>query len=218
MIALMGRFLVKLDRNCGQALCPFNPLRFAGRRASWKAAVRVQRSKQFVILGNNAFRTESIQTKECRIHRNGGKLAWIVARQGNELNHVANLTIESAADSIQHFREALTGGDRLKKLFFRAQYILDFAIRITRQHAFLRPAADTRIRFIHICLPFCRPCSFHSRIQETRDSDLAVAIKNCDRPGQFLSACLSSHRGPCPPRITGFRWYRRPPGNWPLLR
>jgi len=50
--ALMACLIVKFDRNCGQALSPFNQLKFAGRGASWNAAVHFQRSKHFVILGN----------------------------------------------------------------------------------------------------------------------------------------------------------------------
>jgi len=49
------------------------------------------------------------------------KLACTVRRQGNERNHVANLAIESAADSVQYFGKGPMDGNRLKKLFFRAQ-------------------------------------------------------------------------------------------------
>ena len=48
----MACLIVKFDRNCGQALSQFNQLKFAGRGASWNAAVHFRRSKHFVILGN----------------------------------------------------------------------------------------------------------------------------------------------------------------------
>lgn len=49
---------VEFDRNCDQACCSFNQLNFVRRGASWNGTVHLQRSKQFVILGNNAFRTD----------------------------------------------------------------------------------------------------------------------------------------------------------------
>ena len=62
-----------------------------------------------------------MQTKKRCVHRNFGKLACIVRRQGKERNYVANLAIESAADSIQYFRKGPMDGNLLKKLFFRVQ-------------------------------------------------------------------------------------------------
>ena len=50
-----------------------------------------------------------------------GMIGYIVARKGNERNYVANLRINSAADSIENFQEGRTGRNRLKKLFFRSQ-------------------------------------------------------------------------------------------------
>ena len=50
-----------------------------------------------------------------------GMIGYIVARKGNERNHVANLRINSAADSIENFRKGCTRRNRLKKLFFGAQ-------------------------------------------------------------------------------------------------
>src|ERR1700674_2935530 len=120
-IVMMTCLMVTFDGNCGHALCQLNQLKFAGRGASWNATVHLQRSKKSLILGNNTFRTESMQTKKRCVHGNSGKLACIVPRQGNERNHVANLTIESTADFIEYFREGRAGRNRLKELFFRAQ-------------------------------------------------------------------------------------------------
>jgi hypothetical protein len=54
--------------------------------------------------------------------------------------------------------------------------------------------------------------------RKTLDLNLVESIKNRDPPGRLLTASLSSHRGPCPLRTAGFRWYRLPSDNWQLLR
>jgi hypothetical protein len=61
-----------------------------------------------------------MQTKKRRILLNFGKLAGIVRRQGNERNYVANLTVESTADSMEYALEGCTVRDRLKNPFLRA--------------------------------------------------------------------------------------------------
>src|ERR1700674_3064589 len=120
-IVMMTCLMVTFDGNCGHALCQLNQLKFAGRGASWNATVHLQRSKKSLILGNNTLRTESMQTKKRCVHGNSGKLACIAARQGYERNHVANLTIESAADFIAYFWWARAVRYRLKELFFRSE-------------------------------------------------------------------------------------------------
>ncbi|PYU55933.1 MAG: hypothetical protein DMG55_25875 [Acidobacteria bacterium] len=59
-----------------------------------------------------------MQTKKRCDPGNCGMIGYIVAWQGNERNHVANLRINSAADSIKNFQKGRTGRNRLKKLFF----------------------------------------------------------------------------------------------------
>src|ERR1700730_19067896 len=100
---------VKLERDCRQTPCPFNQLNFAARGASSHAAVHLQRSKQLAILGNNAFRTESIQTTKLNLTGHYGKIVRIVPRQGNERKHVATLAVESTADFIQDSGQRLAG-------------------------------------------------------------------------------------------------------------
>src|SRR5580692_12727039 len=93
------------DRNTGQALCSFNQTKLVGRWASLIAAVHLQSSEEFMILGNYAFRTKNIQTKKRCVCGNCARFAGIFRRQANERNHVANLAIEGNADSIQHSRK-----------------------------------------------------------------------------------------------------------------
>jgi len=62
-VAMRGRILVTLDRNCGEAFRPFDPLNLAGSGSSRITGVNLQGSKQFAIPGDNTFRTERVQTK-----------------------------------------------------------------------------------------------------------------------------------------------------------
>jgi len=111
--------IVMSDRNCGQTRCALNQLKLAGGGAALHATVHLQRSKQFAILRNNTCGTKSMQTKKRCDPGNCGMIGYkIVARQGNERNHVSNLRINSAADSIENFQKGRTGRNRLKKLFF----------------------------------------------------------------------------------------------------
>jgi len=117
----MACLIVPCDRNCGETRGAFNQLKLAGRGAARNAAVHLQRSKQFVILRNNTCGTKNMQTKKRCDPGDCGMIGYIVTRQGNERNHVANLRINSTADSIENFKKGCTGGNRLKKLFFRFQ-------------------------------------------------------------------------------------------------
>lgn len=108
-IALFACLVVTFDRHCSQALCPLDQSEFLKRRVAPNATVHLQRSKQFIILGNNVFGPENMQTKKRCVHGDCGKLAGIVPQQANERNYAANLTIESMADSIQYFREGRAG-------------------------------------------------------------------------------------------------------------
>jgi hypothetical protein len=101
--------IVKLDRNGGQARCPLDQLNFVDGGTARNAAVHLQGSQQFVILGKNACETEAVQTKLLCVPSQGSKIGCTVIPQGNQRNHVANSAIESAADSIQEFREGRSG-------------------------------------------------------------------------------------------------------------
>src|SRR5882762_5118025 len=91
-IAMMVCRIVMSDRNCGQTRCALNQLKLAGRGAALHATVHLQRSKQFIILRNNTCGTKSMQTKKRCDPGNCGMIGYnIVARQGNERNHVSNL-------------------------------------------------------------------------------------------------------------------------------
>jgi len=117
----MACLIVPCDCNCGETRGAFNQLKLAGRGAARNAAVHLQRSKQFVILRNNTCATKGVQTKKRRDPGDGGMIGYIVARQGNERNHVANLRINSNADPIKNFQKGPTGRNRLKKPFLSSQ-------------------------------------------------------------------------------------------------
>src|SRR4029077_12685047 len=120
-IAAIAWVILACDRNCRETRGALNQLKLADRGAARNAAVHLQRSKQFVILRNNSCGTKSMQTKK-RCHAgDGGMIGYIVARQGNERNHVANLRINSTADPIENFQKGPTGRNRLKELFFCSQ-------------------------------------------------------------------------------------------------
>jgi hypothetical protein len=110
---------VALDRKAGEAGGPLNQLKLAGRGTSWNAAVHLQGSKQFDIVAHNVFRVEGSQMIILRHYANGTTLELIVAGQGNERSHVANLTIESATDLMQDFRAWHMRGNGVKYLRFR---------------------------------------------------------------------------------------------------
>jgi hypothetical protein len=115
---MMACLIVTFDRNTGDTRCAFNQLKLAGRGAARNAAVHLQRSKQFVILSNNTCRTKSMQTKMRCDPGNCGMICCIVIRQANERIDVANLKIESTADSIEYFPKGYAGRNRPEKLFF----------------------------------------------------------------------------------------------------
>src|SRR5437762_13975871 len=79
-----------------------------------------------------------MQTKKRCDPGDCGVIGYIVARQGNERNHVANLRINSAADSIENFQQGPTGRKRLKKPVFSSYYILDSVVRSATQPEYLR--------------------------------------------------------------------------------
>jgi hypothetical protein len=118
---MMACLIVTCDRNCGETRRAFNQLKLADRGAARNAAVHLQGSKQFVILRNNSCGTKGMQTKKRCDPGDGGMIGYIVARQGDERNHVANLRINSTADPIENFQKGPTGRNRLKKLFFSSQ-------------------------------------------------------------------------------------------------
>jgi hypothetical protein len=73
---------VAIDRKAGEARCPLNQLKLAGRGTSWNAAVHLEGSKQFDIVAHNVFRVEGRQMIVLRHYVNGSTFERIVARQG----------------------------------------------------------------------------------------------------------------------------------------
>jgi hypothetical protein len=118
---MMPHVLVKVDRGRSQARRPFNQLSFIERGTAWDAGVGLQRTKRFAASIHNVRGTKDVQTKKLCVPREGGKSGGTLARQGNERNHVPDLTIESRADSIQEFRKRRADGDGSKNLFFGSQ-------------------------------------------------------------------------------------------------
>lgn len=141
---------VALDRKAGEARGPLNQLKLAGRGTSWNAAVHLQGSKQFDIVAHNVFRVEGSQMIILRHYANGSTLKRIVAGQGNERSHVANLTIESGTALMQDFRNGHVRGNGVKYLRFRFQRRADSGFRSARQSGTLPPFAGGKMRFVRL--------------------------------------------------------------------
>jgi hypothetical protein len=105
------------------------------------------------------------KTKKRCVHGDCRKIACIIPRQGNERNYVANLTIESTADSIQYSRE----GHGWKST---GEVVLPHSIntRCCRQNdnvacvfAIYRACENE----IYSCVPsLFQVCSYHSRFRQ----------------------------------------------------
>lgn len=141
---------VAADCEGRQARSPLDQSKLTCRGPSWNAAVDLEGSKQFDIGADDVFRVEGSQMIILGHYPNGSALERIVARQGNQRSHVANLTIESGTDLTQDFRNWHVRGNGVKDLRLSFQRRVDSGFSSARQNGTLPPFAGEKMRFLRL--------------------------------------------------------------------
>lgn len=129
------------DGYCGEAGGAFDQADFVEEGAARDAAVHLNRSEGFLICADNRCGAELVQAEDSCAFDNVSHAGGIVIGQSREGDDVANLGIQRVADLVKYHLERHTRRNRMKKLFFRSQQILNFGSRIGRRGGYLPPVA-----------------------------------------------------------------------------
>ena len=93
-IAAVAHLPVAFDRDCHQANCPLNQLKFTWGGVARNTTVHLQRTELFaIILGNDDYGKEAIQTKEHCAMQNFSAANCVIVWHGDQGNHIPYLTI-----------------------------------------------------------------------------------------------------------------------------
>src|ERR1700720_4327063 len=103
-ISAVARLPVTFDRDCRQANRPLNQLKLTWGGVARNTTVHLQRTKLFaVILGNDDYGKEAIQTKEHCAVQNFSAANRVLVWHGDQGYHIPYLTIQSVTDIVQNF-------------------------------------------------------------------------------------------------------------------
>jgi len=132
---------VAADGYCGEAGGAFDQADFVEEGAARDAAVHLNRSEGFLICADNRCGAELVQAEDSCAFDDVSHAGGIVIGQSREGDDVANLGIQRVADLVKYRFQWHPARNRMKKLLFRFQQILNFGSRIGRRGGYLPPVA-----------------------------------------------------------------------------